>query len=196
MTVGGCLTFPVSCDSKFSFHAEPRQTLASWHMEYIWITGKRYLLINILRLIQKLWGSRWRRRRRGFPWRSGAGYFPRSPGCRRSVWGASGKRSGRRQAKDRSKVEKGGRWRSRRTTHVQHGVQMTDTWTTWANVVWHIISETWNTTNGALLCSLVQIVRSCDCSCHCWWCTWCHCCPHWSWWSSCTLRSHFCSDFL
>ena len=28
--------------SEFSFHAEPPQTLASWHMEYIGITGKRF----------------------------------------------------------------------------------------------------------------------------------------------------------
>ena len=27
-------------DSNFSFHAEPRQTLATWHMEYVWTTGK------------------------------------------------------------------------------------------------------------------------------------------------------------
>ena len=33
----------VSCnDSKFSFHAEPRQTLATRHMEYIRISGKRF----------------------------------------------------------------------------------------------------------------------------------------------------------
>ena len=46
-----------------------------------------------------LWGSGWRRRRRGSPWRSGAGYFPRSPGCRgRSAGqGASGQRRGRRR---------------------------------------------------------------------------------------------------
>ena len=31
-----------SNDSKFSFHAEPRQTLAAWHMEYIWIASKRF----------------------------------------------------------------------------------------------------------------------------------------------------------
>ena len=36
---------------------------------------------------------------------------------------------------------------------------MTDTWTTWANAVSQIISETWNTTTSALPCSLVQIVR-------------------------------------
>ena len=36
-------------DSKFSFHAEPRQTPASWHMEYIGFTGKRfwYLIFNV-----------------------------------------------------------------------------------------------------------------------------------------------------
>ena len=37
------LRFQSTCnDFKFWFHAEPRQTLASWHMEYIWITGKRF----------------------------------------------------------------------------------------------------------------------------------------------------------
>ena len=37
------LRFQSTCnDSKFSFHAEPRQTLASWHMEYIGIKGKRF----------------------------------------------------------------------------------------------------------------------------------------------------------
>ena len=35
--------FQLACnDSKFSFLAEPRQTLASWHMEYIWIAGKGF----------------------------------------------------------------------------------------------------------------------------------------------------------
>ena len=29
-------------DSKFSFFAEVRQTLATWHMEYVWTTGKRF----------------------------------------------------------------------------------------------------------------------------------------------------------
>ena len=41
----------VCSDSMFSFHAEPRQTLASWHMEYIGITWKRFLEFNFLRLI-------------------------------------------------------------------------------------------------------------------------------------------------
>ena len=37
------LRFQSACnDSKFSFHAEPRQTPASWHMEYVWTTGKRF----------------------------------------------------------------------------------------------------------------------------------------------------------
>ena len=29
-------------DSKFLFHAEPRQTLANWYMEYVWTTGRRF----------------------------------------------------------------------------------------------------------------------------------------------------------
>ena len=46
------LRFQSACrDSKLSFHAEPRQTLASWHMECIGITGKRFCLSNFLRLI-------------------------------------------------------------------------------------------------------------------------------------------------
>ena len=46
------LRFQSACnDSKFSFHAEPRQTPASWYMEYIGITRKRFLVINFLRLI-------------------------------------------------------------------------------------------------------------------------------------------------
>ena len=32
----------ISSDSKFSFHAELRQTLAIWHMECTWITGERF----------------------------------------------------------------------------------------------------------------------------------------------------------
>ena len=37
------LRFQSACnDSKFSFHAEPRRTPASWHTEYIGITGKRF----------------------------------------------------------------------------------------------------------------------------------------------------------
>ena len=35
-------------------------------------------------------------------------------------------------------------------------------------------------TNGALLCSLVQVVRVVIVRCHSCWCTLCHCCPHWS----------------
>ena len=31
-----------SSDSKFSFCAAPRQTLAIWHVEYVWITWKRF----------------------------------------------------------------------------------------------------------------------------------------------------------
>ena len=106
------------------------------------------------------WGRWGRRRRCCSPWRSGAGYFPRSPSCRGRCagQGASGQRRGRRRGR-RGRSRKGGWRESRRATHVQHGVKMTDTRTTWANVVWHMISETWSTTNGALLCSLVQIVR-------------------------------------
>ena len=33
---------PAMIPSSLSFHAEPRQTLASWHMEYIGISGKRF----------------------------------------------------------------------------------------------------------------------------------------------------------
>ena len=37
------LRFQSACnDSKFSFHAEPRRTPASWYIEYIGITGKRF----------------------------------------------------------------------------------------------------------------------------------------------------------
>ena len=37
------LRFHSTCnDSTFSFDAELRQTLAAWHMEYIWITGKLF----------------------------------------------------------------------------------------------------------------------------------------------------------
>ena len=41
-----------SSDSKFSFYVEPRQTLATWHMEFVWITGKHVLVINFLHLIR------------------------------------------------------------------------------------------------------------------------------------------------
>ena len=40
-----------SSDSKFSFHAEPRQTLATWHMEHVWITWKTFLVVNFLHLV-------------------------------------------------------------------------------------------------------------------------------------------------
>ena len=46
------LRFQSACnDSKLSFHAEPRQSRASWHMEYIRITGTLFLVLNFLRLI-------------------------------------------------------------------------------------------------------------------------------------------------
>ena len=52
-------------DSKFSFHAQPWQTLASWHMEYIWIAGRRFRWSNfyvwftpeLLHASQRAWGS-------------------------------------------------------------------------------------------------------------------------------------------
>ena len=60
-----------------------------------------------------------RRRRRGSPWRSGAGYFPRSPGCRGRCagQGAWGQRRGKRRWST-GVSRKGGRRESRRTTHV------------------------------------------------------------------------------
>ena len=90
--------------------------------------------------VSNLWGRRWRRSRRCSPWRSGAGYFPRSPGCRgrcrgRSAWG-------RRKGKGRGSAggsKRRGRRESRTTTHVWHEDEMTDSRTTWANVVWHVI---------------------------------------------------------
>ena len=33
---------PTSSHSKSTFHAKPRQTLATWHMEFVWTTGKRF----------------------------------------------------------------------------------------------------------------------------------------------------------
>ena len=36
-----------SNDSKFSFLAQPRQTFATWRMEYVWNTGKRFLVIYL-----------------------------------------------------------------------------------------------------------------------------------------------------
>ena len=39
-------------DSEFSLFAQPRQKIVAWHMESIWITRKRLLKINFLRLIQ------------------------------------------------------------------------------------------------------------------------------------------------
>ena len=107
-----------------------------------------------------LWGSGWRSRRRGSPWRSGAGYFPRSPGCRGlcAGQGAWGQRRGRRR-RTTGWSRKRGRRESKTTTHVRHAddVRWKIQWT-WANVVWHII-KTGKTTNGSLLCSLVQIAR-------------------------------------
>ena len=38
ITVGDSLTFPVN-QQRHQVHAEPRQALASWHMEYFWMTG-------------------------------------------------------------------------------------------------------------------------------------------------------------
>ena len=117
-----------------------------------------------------LWGRRWRRRRRCSPWRSGAGYFSRSPGCRGRCAGQSAQ--GRRKGRGRRSTggsRKGGRRESRTTTHVRHGVKMTDSRTTWANVVW---PRDWrHTLTVALLCSLLQVVRVCDCLCHSCWCT-------------------------
>ena len=51
-------------DSKFWFHAEQRQTPASWHMEYIGITGKRFWKsIFYVLFTQRLFSkdSSWRR---------------------------------------------------------------------------------------------------------------------------------------
>ena len=68
------LRFQSTCnDSEFSFHAEPRQTLANRHTESIWITGKRfcksifYVWFN-RRLFSK--DSVWRRAKksRSRPW--------------------------------------------------------------------------------------------------------------------------------
>ena len=50
ITVGDCLTSTCD-DSKFSFYSELRQTLATWHMEYIRITGNRLWYPIFLRLI-------------------------------------------------------------------------------------------------------------------------------------------------
>ena len=41
----------LSHDSSQSLHPQPRQKIAAWHMESIWIAGKRFLEINFLRLI-------------------------------------------------------------------------------------------------------------------------------------------------
>ena len=116
-------------------------------------------LKNVLLTWGKLWGSGWRRRRRGSPWRSGAGYFSRSSGCwgRCAGQGTSGQRRGRRRGRT-GWSRKGGR-RAQRERHMCNMARRWQTQWTWANVVWLIISETWNTTNGALLCSLVQVVR-------------------------------------
>ena len=38
-----------SKDSKSTFHAKLRQTLATWHMESFWTTGKRFLAVHVLR---------------------------------------------------------------------------------------------------------------------------------------------------
>ena len=40
--------------TKLLFHAEPRQTLATWHMEHRLDYGKRFLVINFLQLIHEV----------------------------------------------------------------------------------------------------------------------------------------------
>ena len=95
-----------------------------------------------------VWGRRWRRRRRGSPWRSGAGYFPRSPGCRGRCagQGASGQRSGRRRGRT-GRSRKGGRW-GQREPHIMD--DMAWRWRTLERLEprgsWHNIRETRKTT--------------------------------------------------
>ena len=120
-------------------------------------------------------GCGWRRRRRGSPWRSGAGHFPRSPGRRgRSAGqGTSGQRRGRRTGWSREReVEENQRQRwndrlkelepKRIMTHYQRDKKD-------------------DKRRAAVLTHAGCARRACSCHFH-WWSTWCHCwCPQWSW---------------
>ena len=101
-------------------------------------------LCDPCRWAHNLWGRRWRCRRQGSPWRSGAGYFPRSPGCRGRCagQGASGQRSGRGRGRT-GWSGKGGR-RGQRETHIMDDMQMTrderhmndlSQWRSWQNIM-------------------------------------------------------------